>query len=269
MSSHTDSAFWNEYWDSVRLPLEVQKSSGLLIRAITDVFDRFLGGVQRQSVLEVGGAPGQYAAYVHRRLGHTVTVFDNSRVGCDKARENFDLLGIPGKVVFGDMFTPPPELSRSEVVYSLGLIEHFQDIVGAVRAHTSLVEPGGLLILGVPNLRGLNGLLMGRLAPSLLDKHELSAMDESAWDAFEEALGLERLYRAHIGGFEARTFWRCESHTVRDRLLHRVLWHAGKTLDRKNLRVFRRPNSRYWSAYLIGVYRVPMHMQPERAWASV
>src|ERR671930_48109 len=260
MTSHTDSAFWNEYWDSVQLPLEVQKSSSLLTRAITDVFDRFLAGKQQQSVLEVGGAPGQYAAYVHRRLGHTVTIFDNSRVGCDKARENFNLLRIPGRVVFGDMFTPPPDLSRFEVVYSLGLIEHFQDIVRAVRAHTRLVKPGGLLILGIPNLRGLNGFLMRRLAPSFLDKHELEAMDESAWDAFEEALGLDRLYRAYIGGFEARTFWRCESRALSDRLMHQVLWYVGKGLDREKLWFLRRLNSRYWSAYLIGVYRVPVPM---------
>jgi len=260
VSSRTDKAFWDAYWDSVELPLEVRKSSSLLVGAITDVFDRFLANVPPQSVLEVGGAPGQYAAYVHRRLGHSITIFDNSRVGCVKARENFNLLRIPAKVVFGDMFSPPPELSRFDFVYSLGLIEHFNDVASAVRAHARLVKPGGLLLLGVPNLRGMNKFLMGRLAPSFLARHELDTMDECVWNTFEQALGLERLYRSYIGGFEAGTFWRCESRALFDRLMHQALWYLGKALDRKSLRFLRRANSPHWSAYLIGVYRVPAPM---------
>lgn len=257
LTSHTDEAFWDEYWASVQLPLEVEKSSSLLMAVITDVFDRFLGSVRPLSVLEIGGAPGQYAAYVHRRLGHAITIFDSSPVGCEKARENLSLLKITAEVVAGDMFRPPPDLTRFDAVYSLGLIEHFEDVAGAVRAHAAFVKPGGLLILGVPNLRGLNELLMRRLASSFLSRHELAAMDESTWDAFEAELGLKRLFRSHIGGFEAGTFWRCGSRRVSDRLLHQVLWYTGKALDRKEARFLRRVNSRHWSAYLMGVYRVP------------
>lgn len=257
LTSHTDEAFWDEYWASVQLPLEVEKSSSLLMTAITDVFDRFLGSVRPLSVLEIGGAPGQYAAYIHRRLGHAITIFDSSPVGCEKARENFSLLKMSAEVVSGDMLRPPPDLGRFDAVYSLGLIEHFEDVAGAVRAHAGFVKPGGMVILGVPNLHGLNELLMRRLAPSFLSKHELPAMDESTWEVFEAELGLKRLFRSHIGGFEAGTFWRCESRRVRDRLLHRLLWYTGKALDRKETRFLRRANSPYWSAYLMGVYRVP------------
>jgi 2-polyprenyl-3-methyl-5-hydroxy-6-metoxy-1,4-benzoquinol methylase len=256
LGSRTDTAFWDDYWASLELPLEVEKSSSLLLRAITDVFDRFLDGRPRLSVLEIGGAPGQYAAYVHR-LGHAVTVLDSSPMGCEKARENFDLLGLNAEVVAGDMFEPPADLPRFDVVYSLGLIEHFQNVADAVRAHTSFVAPGGLLILGVPNLRGLNEFLMRRLSPAFLARHELNAMAEPTWDEFEALVGLVRLYREYIGGFEAATFWRCDSRRLSDRLLHRALWYAGKALGRDELRFLRRANSSSWSAYLMGVYAVP------------
>lgn len=253
----TDEAFWDEYWASVRLPLEIEKSSSLLIGAITDVFDRFLGTPFPLSVLEIGGAPGQYSAYIRRRLGHAITVLDSSPVGCAKARENFELLELPARVVEGDMFAPPAELQRFDVVFSLGLVEHFENISDPVRAHVDLLAPGGLLLLGVPNYRGVNEALLRRLSPSFLARHKLEAMDQQEWDSFEQELRLNRLFREYLGGFEASTFWRCESRKVVDRGLHQLLWYLGKALNWEQTRFLRRLNGRLWSGYLMGVYRAP------------
>jgi SAM-dependent methyltransferase len=253
----TDEAFWDDYWSSLRLPLAVEKSSSLLVEAITDVLDRFLTSPRPFSVLELGGAPGQYAAYVNRRLGHAVTVLDSSPVGCLKARENFALLGIEAKVVEGDMFAPPAELPRFDAVFSLGLIEHFDDVAVPVQAHAELVTPGGLLILGVPNYQGINEVLLRRLAPSFLAMHRREAMDLAEWDRFERELRLRRLFRAYVGGFEASTFWRSESRRLADRVLHQLLWQLGRALGRREARFLRGVNGRLWSGYLVGVYRVP------------
>jgi hypothetical protein len=131
------------------------------------------------------------------------------------------------------------------------------DVTEAVRAHVDLVGPGGLLFLGVPNYRGLNEVVLRRLSPSFLAWHRLESMETSAWDRFEQELGLTRLFRGYVGGFEASTFWRCESRKIVDRALHQLLWHLGKALGRKEARVLRRLNSPLWSAYLMGVYRTP------------
>jgi SAM-dependent methyltransferase len=251
----TDESFWNDYWSSVRLPIEIDKSKGFLVAEITDVFDRFLAREGALSVLEIGGAPGQYAAYVHKRLGHAVTVLDSSPLGCAKARENFDLLGIPGDVIEGDLFDPPRDLARFDAVFSLGLIEHFDDATAAVRAHTDLLAPGGTLLLGAPNLRGINRLLLHRVSPSFLSTHQVEATYASTWDRFEEELRLTRLFRGHLGGFDAGIFWRCESRKLGDRALHQALRHLGKALERPRMRFLRRPNAPSWSAYIMGVYR--------------
>lgn len=252
----TDEEFWDDYWRSLELPLEVTKQASLLVGEITDVFDRFFGRDEVSTVAEIGGAPGQYAAYVRRNLGRAVTVLDNSPVGIEKTRENFRLLGLTGNVVAADLFAPPPELGKFDAVFSLGLIEHFADLTEVVRAHAMLVKSGGLLLLGVPNLRGINAAILRRLSPSLLALHEPAAMDASSWDSFERELGLRRLYRSYLGGFEASTFWRCDSRRLADRAAHQLLWHLGKGLDRSSMRFLRRVNNRAWSAYLIGVYRV-------------
>ena len=59
------------------------------------------------------------------------------------------------------------DLPTYDVVYSLGLIEHFVDRVSIVERHVRLARPGGLLILGVPNFRGLTGWFLRTFAPSV------------------------------------------------------------------------------------------------------
>jgi SAM-dependent methyltransferase len=254
---YTDEEFWDEYWRSLELPIEIDKSRGVLVAEMTDVFDRFLASDHPLSVLEIGGAPGQYGAYLYRRFGHSVTVFDSSPIGCEKARENFDLLGVPARVVEADLFAPPANLSRFDVVYSLGLIEHFGDVTEAVRAHVDLVVPGGLLLLGAPNLDGINAGLLRRLSPTFLSKHHVEATYESTWDRFEVDLGLQRLFRSYLGGFDPSMFWRIESRRLSIRLAHQVLWYLGKAFEHRAGRFLKRPNSRLWSTYLMGAYRVP------------
>jgi 2-polyprenyl-6-hydroxyphenyl methylase/3-demethylubiquinone-9 3-methyltransferase len=253
----TDEAFWDEYWATLPLPTRIGKSQNALVEQLTNVLDEFLASDRPLRVLEVGGAPGQYAAYLHERHGHRVTVYDSSPVGCEKARENLRLLGVPAAVVEGDLFQPPPELGTFDAVYSLGLIEHFADVTAAVRAHVRLLMAGGLLLLGAPNLAGVNAPLMRRLSPLFLSKHHVEATYESTWDRFEAELGLRRLFRGYLGGFDPAMFWRCESPRLGDRVLHQVLWYSGKALDWRRLRGVRRINGRRWSTYLMGVYRVP------------
>jgi SAM-dependent methyltransferase len=252
----TDESFWDDYWASVRLPLEIKKTSSYLIGAITDVLDRFLTSHRHLSVLEIGGAPGQYAAYVHRGHGHAISVLDSSPIGCAKARENFDQLGIPAHVMEGDMFAPPAGLGSFDAVYSLGVIEHFPDVSVPVAAHVDYVKPGGLVILGVPNLRGVNALVLKRLSPSFLGMHNLKALELEQWDRFEEDLRLTRLFRGYIGGFDASTFWRCESRRIIDRAIHQVLWYVARALELPGTGFLRKANGRVWSGYLMGVYRV-------------
>jgi len=249
---------WDDYWRNLRLPVEVGKGDSLYIDAITDVFDRYLGGNRSLSVLEIGGAPGQYAAYVWRRFGHKVAVLDNSAIGCTKARENFELLGISAPVYEADMFAQTARLF--DVVYSLGVIEHVatrKDLVTMIAGHLNHLRPGGLLIVGCPNFRGLNRLFARRLSPSSLAIHNLDVMAATAWDEFEQAFGLERFFRDYVGGFEPSMFWRRERDRFRDRALWRGLHLSARVLGSRKLWVLRKINSRAWSGYLLGVYRSP------------
>jgi SAM-dependent methyltransferase len=254
----TDESDWDDYWrrHASELPsVVVRGSSSLQLDAILDVFDAHAALGEDKAALEVGGAPGRYLAYLHRRSGCRCAVVDSSPHGCELTRRNFDLLGIPVDVHQDDVLRPRGEIGRFDLVYSLGLIEHFVDVEAVVAAQARLVRPGGKLILGVPNLRGVNGWFARRLAPRRLALHNTEAMRTECWDDFERALGLEREFRGFVGGFEPGVFTAIEEHTLR----RMPVWVLAEAMRRGLGRRFaplRRFNHPAISGYLLGVWRV-------------
>ena len=69
-------------------------------------------------------------------------------------RKKAEQTGVPLQTVCADLFSPPKSLlKRFDVVYSLGVVEHFDDLAGAVRAVGRFVRPGGLILTLIPNLK--------------------------------------------------------------------------------------------------------------------
>jgi len=249
----TETEQWDAYWSSIDLPSVVDPARGLQREAILAVFREAVSGWSGRSCVEVGGAPGQYLAYLHRELGLEVTCLDYSPVGCEATRENFRLLGIEGNVICADFLAPDAELPTFDVVYSLGFVEHFEDLTGVVERHLALLRPGGRLILGVPNFLGVNGWFMRRLAPELLAGHHLPSMELSRWDEFAEPLGLRTLFREYVGGFEAGTFRQREGEGVGRKALYAVASGLDVALRRRP-RWLRRFNAPWLSGYAMGVF---------------
>jgi SAM-dependent methyltransferase len=251
----TDRSHWDLYWEGTALPREVQRGSGSAqVDAILDVLDEH-APPDGASVLEVGGAPGQYLAYLHSRRRYECALLDYSAEGCALARRNFELLAIEAEIHKRDLLDPELRIGRFDLVFSLGLVEHFADLTGVVAAHARLVEPGGTLIVGAPNVRGVNAWFMRRLCPRRLATHNADSLRLERWDEFERVLGLERRFRAHIGGFEPGVFAVREGRRAADaplwataRLLRTIFARGGRRL--------RRYNHPLVSGYLIGVYRV-------------
>lgn len=254
----TDQRFWDDYWRATELPQEfTEESTSRYIKAFLEPFDRYFPRDPSLSMLEIGGAPGRYLAYFHRRFGYAVNALEYSTVGYELARRNLELLGIPATVVQGDMFDTSVQIGPCDIVYSLGLIEHFDDPLAVAEAHLRFVKPGGLLVIGVPNLRGIAPKLYEWLSPSVLETHHPPSSDLRGWEQFERALNLEVLWKGYTCGFEPSNFHRLE----RRHPLSHVLWHLLRRLSRAwesgEVAGMRHRNSWRWSSYGIAFYRVP------------
>jgi SAM-dependent methyltransferase len=151
-------------------------------------------------VLEVGCAPAKWLAFYAERFGASVEGIEYTELGASLSRLNLAECGIDGKIHQADFFTVEP--SSYDLVLSLGFIEHFDDLEGAFARHLEFVAPGGRLVIGVPNYRGLNRWLQWLSDPAHLRLHNLRAMDPRLYRRLAALHGLEVTYADHIGGFD-------------------------------------------------------------------
>ncbi|MGH9431951.1 MAG: class I SAM-dependent methyltransferase [Terriglobia bacterium] len=150
-------------------------------------------------VLEVGAGGSLILPYLAKREGFRVTGIDYSSGGCRLLAENFRVLGASGDIVCDDFLQSSIRSGQFDLVYSLGLIEHFDDLQSVVRAHLNFVKPGGMLLTASPNLQGFYGTMLRRLAPALLARHRIFGPAELR-DAFRSA-GAETVQTGYLGTF--------------------------------------------------------------------
>jgi 2-polyprenyl-3-methyl-5-hydroxy-6-metoxy-1,4-benzoquinol methylase len=131
-------------------------------------------------VLEIGFAPGKQLAWLAKTLGARVAGVDFAANGVETARKLFHALAIDGDLRCEDAFhtTQPP--GSFDVVYSIGVIEHFDDPRPLVRIHASLLAPGGRALIAIPNYRGVYGLVQRHFDQENLAIHNLGIMSTSA-----------------------------------------------------------------------------------------
>jgi SAM-dependent methyltransferase len=149
-------AYWERLW--TRSVGADPGLAGQVERRFATLFRRALPPPPAR-VLEVGAARSAWLPWFASE-GHAVNGLDYSPTGCQQARDLLRSKGMRGDVVCANFFDPPPErLGSQDAVVSIGLIEHFDDTAGCVRALGRFLRPGGTMITIIPNLVGAVGWL--------------------------------------------------------------------------------------------------------------
>ena len=142
------------------------------------------------TVLEVGCAPARWLVWYAERFGVRVTGIEYSPKGAELSRANLAAAGVSGEICQGNFFAGELDLGEFDAVVSLGFIEHFEDIAAAFSRHVDFVAPGGRLVIGMPNFRGLIGLLQRWADPDYLELHNREAMDTRLYAGLAVANGM-------------------------------------------------------------------------------
>jgi SAM-dependent methyltransferase len=167
---------------------------------------RFLDRRPDRHVLEIGCAPGGFLRKFEQNFGCVPHGVDFSPTGLAQTRENFQEWGYdPKNITQADILDPAfqrDSRNRFDVVFSRGFIEHFTgELPAIIQAHVDAVRPGGLLIVTIPNYRGLNYAL-GRLTIShLYPEHNFTIMHSGRFRGLFELPELESLWCGLLGGF--------------------------------------------------------------------
>jgi len=173
-----------DYWDGVhstqprlRLPSALVVSTRNLHR---DLRKHIVAGTH---VLEIGFAPGKHLAYVAKTLGARVAGIDYSENGITFAKRLFSALEIDADLRCEDLFATTFAARTFDFVYSVGVVEHFDDPRDIVRRHVDLLRPGGTALILIPDYSGIYGLLQRYFDPESLDIHNLRIMTPEAMAA--------------------------------------------------------------------------------------
>jgi 2-polyprenyl-3-methyl-5-hydroxy-6-metoxy-1,4-benzoquinol methylase len=168
---------WDEVWAGHaerRLPSRLLISTRdlqRLLRKHVRPGDRFL---------EVGCAPGKMLAWVSAVLGAEVSGLDYANPGLAATRDLFAALNLRADLRCEDLGRTTFMPGSFDVVFSAGVIEHFDDPQPIVLDHLRLLRPGGLLLVTIPDYSGLYGRLQAYFDAASLEIHNLRLMNPAA-----------------------------------------------------------------------------------------
>lgn len=171
-------------WDAGWKMWARRRGLGITMRLFHHEFDALLRRVfarvpQGGRMLELGGAPGSMAVRgAALRPDLQLDCLDYSDDGVQRTREVYARHGIRGEIIHGDFREGGERFGQYDLVASYGLVEHFEDTAEVIALHLRYAKPGGWVLITVPDLAHAPiHALLRRCALSMLERHNLSAMD--------------------------------------------------------------------------------------------
>ena len=219
--------------------------------AFAALFDRLLPRTGRPAVLELGCGASQWLPYLAIRKDCRVTGLDYEPSGAELTAANLRGAGAAGTILCRDAFdvAANADLAASfDLVYSNGLIEHFEDVVPRLRAIMRLVRPGGAIFTTVPNLQGLNWLLQRYGDLRILETHVV--YDVERLRRRHEEAGFETVEAGYTGFYDGYMSATAPSTPSRRRRIHQALCRTTNLA------------AHAWLALTRG------HLAPELAWLA-
>jgi 2-polyprenyl-3-methyl-5-hydroxy-6-metoxy-1,4-benzoquinol methylase len=166
-----------DYWESAHSKPRFRVPSGLWDVGMKNVLRLLRSHVEPgASVLEIGCAPGRHLAYLAVERRARVCGVDYSKPGIAYCRELFAHLNLEGEFHCEDVFSTTLPEGTFDMVYSLGVVEHFDDPRSLIEKHVRLAKPGGLALIVIPNYGGIYGRLQGYFEPQNLEIHNVDIM---------------------------------------------------------------------------------------------
>jgi SAM-dependent methyltransferase len=234
--------FWeDDYYRSIEIPARPDPEFPFE-RCLARTLEELAPVAEDARVLELGCAPARWLVWYAERFGANITGLDYSAAGIRLSRDNLAAAGVAGEIVEGDLFSDDLDLGMFDLVLSLGVIEHFDDVPRAFARHASFVGDRGRLVLAMPNYRGLIGLLQKISDREHLKLHNTEAMQPKLYGPLAKSNGLTPEHARYIDGADP-VMVAANRRAMHALLLPLHLW--------RRLPISERVNHRLMSSYLL------------------
>ncbi|GJL84785.1 MAG: hypothetical protein DHS20C02_05600 [Micavibrio sp.] len=233
---------WAEEWAQSDVMLEFDPNA-VFFRDIHNLCQRHLPYDKNMKCLEVGCYPGTYMWYFNKFFGYQASGIEYVEECIAPCKKFMGSLGIDAEIIYGDFFEYSPE-KLWDVVVSFGFIEHFKDTQAVIQQHLDMIQPGGYLVLVIPNHAGLNGTILKFLDQEKYKIHNLMSYKDmaSGLKDTKQAEILEGGYYGHIGFWNAALYPKIANWP---RIPHFVTQKSLAVVERAGAYIV--PNTRYLS----------------------
>lgn len=251
MGELTDQKFWNKYWKKSEKIGNVSWDFSFE-RCLIKLFKKELPKNSKESLFEIGCAPGRWLVFFNKNMGYNVHGLDNSKKGVEITATQLKANGIEGGLHQADVMNYKSHLQYDNVI-SLGFIEHFtgEELQKVIETHIRLVKNGGRLIIGVPNFRGINEAIQKRADEYILKSHNLGIMNSGFFQQIADRYSLKKRYIGYLGSFEPTLF----IFKNNPGLITRIVLKGFRIM--RKIEFFDSLNSPFFSSYLIAIYEKP------------
>lgn len=227
----TERKFWEDYWNNKRDQLiGPVHETGFHNRVLDAVIS---SNSNIKSSIELGGFPGTFSIYVKKKYNLETTLLDyfidQSIVDDLLAANGLDENAI--KLIEDDLTLDHPIEKKYDLVFSIGLIEHFVDTKGIIKRHLDYSKPGADLLIILPNFRGINGWLQRKFDKPNYDVHNISSMDLDLLKSIADELNIEDASTYYVGRF---SIWleNYKTQNIFVKLFFKTLFVFGKVFTR-------------------------------------
>lgn len=250
-----------EYWDSVlqnaRLP-RVNDPSIYNYRVTMDFIHDVIEKGDFKTLLEVGCGSSGWLPYFVRRYNLTVSGIDYSEVGCRIAEENLKILKLKYDTIMCEDIFQMELAKKYDIIFSYGVIEHFEMPEDVVRILVSLLNENGIVITVVPNLNGVVGLLSKIFTKNIYQMHKIISKNDLI--NYHEHNALNNLKTEYVGNLTLSVIpWIKSNNFIfkENSFQRRVSLKFVVLLDRMLSSIYRKVslqlNSKYLSPYIISI----------------
>ena len=227
-----------EYWDSIYKMMPSRDGRNISefknwIKNLTKDYSNFLMWdviIQRYlpknkdlKIIEIGCAPGKYLINFNKKFAYQPYGVEYSEKGVQITKENFTKAGLdPQNIIQRDFFDTTFESEykdKFDLVFSRGFIEHYDDVKSVVDKHLSLIKSGGLILISIPNLQGLNKIFGKALNIDSYNLHNVSIMNLKTFGSLFSDQEVERIFCDYVGLFSFGLFntnkkWKYHLHRI-------------------------------------------------------
>lgn len=204
----TEQAHWDGFHQA-RPKLRLPSRLVITTRNIQDLLKKNVKHADK--VLEIGFAPGKQLAYVGSVYGANVTGLDYSDYGVETAKQLFEALSLEANILCESIFESSLQDGTFDIVYSIGVVEHFNDPTEIIHKHIQLLRKGGKAIIAVPNYGGTYGKIQNWFDPENIAIHNLDMMNEKSFSDFANGLDTQHVCAYKFGRFDPSIIsWRAK-----------------------------------------------------------